>query len=421
MIKFKFTKQEISWALYDVANSAFVLIIITTIFQIYFKDIASKGIDGSISTSNWGFANALASSIIAVLSPFMGAVGSLKNNKKRLFVFFLFFGILFTLLFTTINEGDWLKCLIIFMLARIGWSGANLFYDAFLVDVTKKERLDWLSSIGFGLGYIGSVIPFLLVITIIIPIQIMNKSKLIPIIPSKISFIIVVVWWFIFSIPMIKNVKQIYFVENNSHFLKDSFKRLFNTFLEIFKNKIILIFLLSYFFYIDGIHTIFSMATAYGRDIGLDQITLITAILFIQIIAFPFTLMFGKLAQKKSPKIMIFIGICIYSIITLIGFFLPSMPTINLKIIFFWILAFLVATSQGGIQALSRSLFSKIIPRERATEFFGFYNIFGKFSIILGPFILGIFTRITGHSKYGILSLLFFFTLGAILLLKVKE
>ena len=417
----KFTKQEIGWVLYDVANSSFVLIIITTIFQIYFKDIASKSIESAISTSNWGFANSLASTIIALLSPFVGAFGSLKNKKKRLFSFFMFLGIIFTLLFVTINEGDWIKCLILFIIARIGWAGANLFYDSFLVDITKKERMDWISSLGFGWGYIGSVIPFLITIAIIIIFKNIQKTAAIPVIPSKISFIIVALWWFIFSIPMLKNVKQIYYTAETKNLIKNTFKRLFKTFIEVFKNRTIFVFLLSYFFYIDGVNTIFSMATAYGRDIGLGQITLIIVVLFIQIIAFPFSLIYGKLAQKKSPKIMILAGICVYSIITLLGFLLPSIPTLNLKIIFFWFLAFLVATSQGGIQALSRSLFGKIIPRERATEFFGFYNIFGKFSVILGPFLMGLIGRLTGYSRYGILSILIFFIIGGIFLLKLKN
>lgn len=413
--KLNFTKEEISWALYDVANSSFTLIIITTVFQIFFKDIASAGIDGAISTSNWGFANSLASTIIAILAPFIGAFGSIKNTKKKLFASFLFLGIIFTLLFTTINHGDWLWALFLFVIARIGWTGANLFYDAFLVDVTKKEKIDWLSTVGFGWGYIGSVIPFLGVIIIIM------KSKLTPIISSKISFIIVAVWWLIFSIPILKNVKQIYFIDIKTGLIKNTFKRLFATFFEIFKDKKIFIFLLSYFFYIDGVDTIFSMATGYGRDIGLDQSTLILAILFIQIIAFPFSLLYGRLSQKSSSKTMIFVGIIVYIIITILGFLLPSMPTMNLKIMLFWILAFLVATSQGGIQALSRSLFSKIIPKEQASEFFGFYNIFGRFSVIFGPFTMGLIGRITGQTKYGILSILLFFIIGGILLLKLKE
>ncbi len=419
--KINFTKEEISWAMYDVANSSFVLIIITTVFQIFFKDIASAGIDGAISTSNWGFANSLASTFIAILAPFIGAFGSIKNTKKKLFSSFLFLGIIFTLLFTTINQGKWLWALFLFIIARIGWTGANLFYDAFLVDVTKKERIDWLSTVGFGWGYIGSVIPFLIVIAIIFTYQIVLKSKLIPVIPSKISFIIVAIWWFIFSIPILKNVKQLYFVDEKTNLIKNTFKRLIKTFFEIFKNKKIFIFLLSYFFYIDGVDTIFSMATGYGRDIGLSQVTLISAILFIQIIAFPFSLLYGKLSQKSSSKTMIFVGIIVYSIITFVGFLLPSMPTMNLKVILFWILAFLVATSQGGIQALSRSLFSKIIPKERASEFFGFYNIFGRFSIIFGPLTMGLIGRLTGQTKYGILSILLFFIIGGIILLKFKE
>ena len=414
------TKQEKSWILYDVANSAFVLIIITTIMPIFFKDIASKGVDNAVSTANWGFANSAASLILVLLAPILGTLADYRNMKKRFLAFFIGMGILFTLLLIMINEGDWLKCLLIFVIARIGFAGANIFYDSLLPDITDRKRVDWVSSSGYAWGYIGSVIPFLLVIGIIFLGKNAGQSSAISVISARKSFLIVALWWFIFSIPILKNVKQNYFIEPAKHLIKHSFIRLFKTFKEIRKYKQGFLFLIAYFFYIDGVGTIITMATAYGRDIGLNVNVLISVILMIQIVAFPFALIYGKLANRFSAKIMLFYGIGIYVIITFIAFFIPVIPTMQMKIITFWILAFLVATSMGGIQALSRSFFSKLIPPQRSAEFFGFYNIFGKLAVVTGPFLMGLISRLTGHSRYGILSILVLFITGGVILANVR-
>ena len=414
------TKQERSWILYDVANSAFVLIIITTIMPIFFKDIASKGMDNAISTANWGFANSIAALILVILAPILGTFADYKDYKKRFLVFFISIGILFTLFLTIVNESAWLNCLLIFIIARIGFAGANIFYDSFLIDVTDKKRFDWISSNGYAWGYIGSVIPFIAVIVIIFLGKKSNPSAAISTISAKISFFIVALWWLVFSIPILKNVKQNYFIEPKKHPIKESFIRLFKTFKEIRKYKQAFLFLIAYFFYIDGVDTIITMAAVYGRDIGLSVTLLISAILMIQIVAFPFTLIYGKMADKFSAKPMLFVGIGIYVIITFMGFFLSVMPTMKMKIIIFWILAFLVATSMGGIQALSRSLFSKLIPPKQSAKFFGFYNIFGKLAVVIGPFIMGLISRITGHSRYGILSILILFIVGGIILANIR-
>ncbi len=417
----KLTKEEKSWILYDVANSAFVLIIVTTVMPIFFKDIASKGVADAVSTGNWAFANSLASLLLAFMAPIMGVFADYKLFKKRFLMGFLSLGILFTLLLTTVNEGDWLSCLIIFIFARVGFSGANLFYDAFLIDVTEKKRMDWISSCGFAWGYIGGAVPFVAVIAVIIIGMSSGTSSAISIGSAKIAFVIVALWWLGFSFPILKNVSQVHFIEPAEHPIKDSFIRLFKTFREIQKYKNAFLFLIAYFFYIDGVDTIITMATAYGRDIGLGITMLILVVLMIQVVAFPFALVYGKLAKKYSTKAMLFIGIGVYTLITLISFFLPALPTLQMKVLVFWVLAFLVATSQGGIQALSRSYFGKLIPVEHAGEFFGFYNIFGKFAAITGPFLMGLITRITGHSRFGILSIIVLFIVGGIFLIKVDR
>ncbi len=413
------TTQEKSWILYDVANSAFVLIVVTTVMPVFFKDVASRGIADAVSTANWGFANSAASLVLAVLAPIMGTFADYKGMKKRFFTGFLIIGIVFTLLLTSVNPGQWLKCLLIFVCARIGFAGSNIFYDAFLADVTEKERMNRISSSGYAWGYIGSVIPFLAVIALIYFSMSQEQSSGVPVTAAKAAFVIAALWWLIFSLPMLKNVQQRHYITPGENPIQDSFVRLVRTFKDIRQYRNVFLFLAAYFFYIDGVDTIITMATAYGRDIGLGMETLLLAMLMIQIAAFPFALLYGRLADRFSEKTLLYAGIAVYILITFTAFFLPVLPSIRMKIFVFWILSFLIATSMGGIQAISRSFFGKLIPRERSAEFFGFYNIFGKFAAITGPFLMGGIGRITGDSRYGVLSILILFIIGGVFLRKV--
>lgn len=417
----KYNKIEKSWIMYDVANSAFTLIIITTIMPIFFKDIASRGVDNAVSTSYWGFANSTASIILAFLAPLIGSFADIKGKKMKFFAMFFSFGMVFTLALLSLKEGDWVMCIIFFVAARVGWSGANLFYDSFLTDVTTNEKMDDVSASGFGWGYIGSVIPFLAIIAIVFMWKTPNQTGAVSLNAAKASFFIVALWWGLFSIPFFRNVRQKYYIEQNGNYVKESFARLFNTFREISKYKNIAIFLAAYFFYIDGVGTIISMAAVYGRDIGLSATLLISAILLIQIIAFPSSILFGKLAKKTSAKTMIYTGIVIYSIITVLGFIISDIQNTAIQTGIFWLMAVMVASAQGGIQSLSRSLYAKLIPKEKSSEFFGFFNIFGKFAAILGPALMGGIGLIFGNSRYGILSIFFLFLAGGIILKFVKE
>ena len=419
--KVRLTAEERSWILYDVANSSFILIIVTTVMPIFFKDVASRGIADSISTANWGFANSFASLILAFAAPFIGTFADYRNYKKRFFTGFLLAGVGFTFLLTTVDPGSWMNCLIFYMAAKLAYSGANLFYDSFLVDVAEKDRMDWVSSSGYAWGYIGGSIPFLAVIGVIFYTMSGSGSTIIPIFSVRFAFITVALWWGLLSIPMLKHVRQIHYLPLTQHPVRESLLRLLTTFKEIRKYKNAFLFLLAYFFYIDGVDTIITMATAYGRDIGLGTGMLIMVVLMIQIVAFPFALLYGKLSKRFSARGLLFVGISVYVLITLVSFFLPSLPTHDLRAAMFWVLAFFVATSQGGIQALSRSFFGKLIPPDRSAEFFGFYNVFGKFATITGPFLMGIVTRLTGHSRYGTLSLLILFIIGGFILARVKE
>ncbi len=417
----KFTREERSWILYDVANSAFVLVVVTAIMPIFFSDIAAANVDKSVSTAYWGFANSASSIILALIAPILGVFADVKGKKKKFFAFFFGFGLLFTLLLPVVGRGDWILCVILFVSARVGWSGANIFYDSFMTDVSCNDKMDDLSTSGFGWGYIGSVVPFLPIIALKFLWKSPGQTGAISLQVARVSFLIVAVWWFLFSLPMFKNVKQKHYIEKSQHNIKDAFLRLYETFKEIKQYKNIAIFLLAYFFYIDGVGTIISMSAVYGREIGLSTTVLLVAILMIQVVAFPFAILFGKLSHKFSPKKMIFAGIYIYIIITLLGFLLSFILNKNIQIAIFWIMAFLVASSQGGIQALSRSFYGKIIPKEKSSEFFGFFNIFGKFAAILGPSLVGIISLVAGSSRWGIIGLIILFIIGAIILRYVEE
>ncbi|MDO9263972.1 MAG: MFS transporter, partial [Desulfosalsimonadaceae bacterium] len=422
MKKNRLTREELSWVLYDVGNSAFVLVMVTAIMPIFFKDFAARGLPDATATANWGFANSAASLLLAFLAPVLGVMADYKGFKIKFFAAFMSLGLGFTLLLTLIQEGRWLPCLLLFVMARVGWAGANIFYDAFIVDVTADaadgDRMDRVSAAGYAWGYIGSVVPFLIIIGLILTGS-GDAYPSLPIVPTKIGFVIVAFWWLAFALPMLKNVKQKYAAPPSPAPIKEAFYRLWETFADIRRHRQAFYFLIAYFFYIDGVDTIISMSTAYGRDLGFSVTLLIIVILFIQIIAFPFALLYGRLAGRFSAKTMLMAGICVYCVITLMAFLLPEIPDINIKTAIFWVIAFLVGSSMGGIQALSRSFFGKLIPAENSAEFFGFYNVFGKFAAIAGPFLMGVVDRMTGHSRWGVLSILLLFIIGAWLLEKV--
>ncbi len=414
-----FTKQEISWILYDVGNSAFVLVIMTTLMPIFFKEVAAFDMPETLSTAYWGFANSGAALILALLAPLLGVFADYQGQKIRFFILFLTVGICFNLLLPFIGAGAWLTCLLFYVMARVGWAGANLFYDAFIVDVARPERMDRISAHGYAWGYIGGVAPFLMVIGLIMSAT-TDASDGLPADATRIGFVMVAVWWFIFAIPLILNVRQRYFIPAVSYPVSAGFKRLWKTFTNIRGHKPAFLFLIAYFFYIDGVDTIIVMAAAYGRDLGFGITQLIGVILFIQIIAFPCALVYGRLAVHFSPKTMLLAGIIVYGVITLLAFWLPVIADHQARVSVFWLIAFLVGSSMGGIQAISRSFFARLIPPECSAEFFGFYNMFGKFAAIIGPFLMGFVGMLTGHSRWGVLSILVLFFIGAVLLIRVK-
>ena len=415
----RFTREELSWILYDVANSAFVLVMVTAVMPMFFRDVVATELPNSLSTAYWGYANSTAALILAILSPFLGALADYQNRKKQFFLLFLFIGLLFTFSLPLVSTSQWLLCLVLFICARVGWAGANLFYDAFIVDVTRPERTDKISTQGYGFGYIGSVIPFLIIIALILYGR--GDSDALPVFETKVGFIIVAVWWLLFSIPFILTGKQVHYQPPPESLVFDTLRKLKNTLGNIRQYRQAFLFLLAYFFYIDGVGTVISMSTLYGRDLGFSATLLIIVLLFIQVVAFPFALLYGRLAGRFGTKNMLLVGIAVYCIVTFTAFLMPDVSNQQLKTALFWVIAFLVASSMGGIQALSRSYFSTLIPAEKSAEFFGFYNVFGKFAAIGGPFIMGFVTSVTGQSRWGILSIIILFFIGAFLLTKVEK
>jgi UMF1 family MFS transporter len=410
----KMTASERSWAFYDWANSAYTLIVVTAILPLYFKSSATEaGIDAATSTAYWGYANSFSTLIVSILAPILGTIADFKGYKKKFFVIFATLGVIFTLMLAVVPSDQWLVLLICFIVTSIGFTGANIFYDAFLVDVTTEERMDRISANGYALGYVGSIIPFVISIALIMTAQ-LNILPLSVTIASQIAFVITALWWGFFTIPMLKNVEQRYYLERVSNPVSTSFKKLYSTFKNIKAYKPVFIFLIAYFFYIDGVHTVINMSTAFGSDLGISSTTLLIILFMTQVVAAPFTVLFGKLGGKYSEKTMIMVGIFVYIIVCFYAYFLDSALD-------FWILAMLVGTSQGGIQAMSRSYFAKLVPKESSNEFFGFYSIFGKFAAILGPLLVGVTAQYTGNTNSGVFSLVILFIIGAIILLYVPK
>lgn len=409
--KMKLTKEEKSWIMYDWANSAYSLIIVTAILPIYFKYVAGNaGMEDATSTAFWGYASSFGTLLVSVLAPLLGTIADFRGYKKKFFACFAIFGIAMTFSLALVPSHSWIILLAVYVISHIGYQGANIFYDGFLVDVTTDERSDMVSSYGYGYGYIGSALLFVVVMIL----QVTNGFGVIDgDMIQKVCFVLTALWWLVFSIPFFKDVKQVHGMERTKNVISTSFKRLGSTIKDIKAYKSVAFFLIAYFFYIDGVDTIFTMATPFGTDMGIDQTTLIIILLMVNIVAFPFTVIYGRLAKKFGTKKMILTAIVVYIVICIFAIFMSTA-------IHFWILGFLVGTSQGGIQALSRSYFARIIPKDKANEFFGFYNIFGKFSAILGPLIFGLVTHITRRSQYGIMSLVVLFIIGGILFAKSK-
>ncbi len=414
--KKSFTKTEKSWILYDWANSVYATNILAVIFPIYFGSVCQA--NGADNLVLWSLGTSVSTFVVAILAPVLGALADHKGHKMKLFSLFLVLGVGFTLVSALFDQHQML--LVGYVLSHIGFSGSCLFYDSFLTDVTTPERMDRVSSWGYAMGYIGgSTIPFLISIVILF---VMGMDNLLA---FKLVIVLTSLWWAVFSIPFLRNVRQIHYIEAQKNLVRSTLSNLVRTARDIFSQKHIFLFILAYFFYIDGVGTIISVSTSYGSKLGLDNISMILALLMTQIVAVPFSILFGRLAGKIGALKALCGAVAVYFFICLVGFYMgfnienhPGDPqALTLSLVLFWCMAFLVGTVQGGIQAISRSHFGKLIPPERSNEYFGFFDIFGKFAAVIGPLLVALFTQLTGRDSVGVISLALLFLVGFVLLL----
>lgn len=402
-MKFKLTKNEKYWILYDVGNSAFTLLI-TTIMPIYFNHLAgSAGLSSVEYLAYWGYAASITTLIVAMLGPVLGSLADTKGFKKPIFLLALTLGAVGCISLGLAKQ--WLAFLIIFIIAKIGYSGSLIFYDSMLSDVTTEERMDRVSSLGFAWGYIGSCIPFILCLALVLGADFIGISMGTA---MGLSFLITAVWWVGMTIPLLRNYQQKFYVERQKNAVRESFKRIGRTLLNAKKEKKIFVFLLAFFFYIDGVYTIIDMATAYGSALGLDSTGLLLALLVTQIVAFPFAILFGRLAQRFAAEKLIMVCIVAYTGIAIFAMFLTNQTQ-------FWILAVLVGMFQGGIQALSRSYFTKIIPPSQSGEYFGLLDICGKGAAFVGTALVSAVSQATGNINKGVGVIAVLFIIGMVL------
>ncbi|MBS6943495.1 MAG: MFS transporter [Clostridiales bacterium] len=398
-MKFKLNALEKKWILYDVGNSAFTLLV-STIMPIYFNALAeSAGLSDVSYLAYWGYAVSASTILVALLGPTIGTFSDLRGWKKPIFLISLLIGAVGCVLLGILQS--WLWFLLLFILAKSAYSLSLVLYDSMLIDVTTEDRMDQVSSHGYAWGYIGSCIPFTISLLLILGCDTIGLST---VMATAIAFIMNALWWFFITIPLLKNYQQINYTTVKEPII-NNLKRVLTS---IKNNKKVLFFLIAFFFYIDGVYTIIEMATSYGKDVGIDDNSLLLALLLTQVVAFPFSLIFGKLAKKFPVKSLILSCIIGYFFIAVFALWLDTAWK-------FWVLAVFVAVFQGAIQALSRSYYAQIIPESQASEYFGIFDIFGKGASFMGTLLMGITTQITDNSKYGVVVIACMFVIGGII------
>ena len=410
MLGTKFTKAEKSWILYDVGNSALVLLA-TSVIPIYFNSLASADpAVEKVAVGAWGTGETVASLIIALLMPILGSIADMKGMRKKFII-----GTVGTGAIATVAMGfpsHWLTFLIVYVISAVMLNASFVFYDALLVDATTDERMDEVSASGFAWGYVGSCIPFIVCLLVVLnaeKIGISMKTAML------IAFVITAAWWVGFTVPMLKNVEQKSYKPYQPHAIANAVRGITTTLRNIWANEAMRYFILAYFFYIDGVHTVIKMSTSYGSNLGIAGTQLVLALLVTQFVAWPSSIIYGTLGRNIGTKPMILVGICGYFGITLFAaFFLRTALE-------FWILAICVGLFQGGIQALSRSMFGKLCPKDHVNEYFGFFDIFGKYAAILGTGLVSAFTFITGNPSLGVLSISLLFVAGFLVMLRVPD
>ena len=408
----KLTQREKRWIMYDVGNSAFVLLS-TAVVPIYANSLLeAAGQDNIVST--WGYAQTVASLVIALLMPILGSIADVQGMKIKFFLGFFLTGVVMCLGMSL--PLGWLAFLIVYVLATIGLNGSLTFYDSMLIDTTSNERMDKVSSHGYAWGYVGSTIPFIVCIAVIFggPALLGLDTAAC----TRISFLITALWWVAFTVPLLRSYRQVHYrttADHTAEAVRGTFRELAGTFRRIARDRSLLLFMIAFFFYIDAVNAVISMSTSYGTQLGIDSTQLVLALLVTQFVAFPCAILYGRLAGRFGAKRMIVIAVIAYlGIVMFAAFFLKTAVE-------FWILAILVGMFQGGIQALSRSYYGKIIPKDHANEYYGFYDIFGKTASVLGTFLVATTTAVTGNASAGVLSIAVLLAAALVLLLVQKD
>ena len=410
----KYTKLERNWVMYDVGNSALVLLN-TSVVPIYFNAINTGAHPAELVTA-WANAQTVASLVVALLMPVLGSLADYAGNKIKFFIGFFLTGLVLCLAQALPMAA--LPFLVVYVLCTIGLNSSMTFYDAMLTDVTTDERMDTVSSSGYAWGYVGSTVPFIVCLALIFGGP--SVLGLDTMLCTRLSFVITGAWWLAFTLPLIRTYKQKYGKERGKddtfgRIVARTFSGLGETMGRIARDKVLLTYMIAFFFYIDGVHTVISMATSYGSALGIDSTQLVLALLVTQFVAFPSAIIYGKLAGKFGTLRMIIVAVVAYVCIVLFAaFFLKTAVE-------FWILAILVGLFQGGIQALSRSYFGKIIPKEHSNEYYGFFDIFGRYASVMGTFLVGVITAATQNASLGVLSIGILLVMGFVMLMRLPE
>ncbi len=410
----KYTKMERNWVMYDVGNSALVLLN-TSVVPIYFNAINTGAHPAELVTA-WANAQTIASLVVALLMPILGSLADYTGNKIKFFTGFFLTGLVLCLAQAIPMSAT--IFLVVYVLCTIGLNSSMTFYDAMLTDITADERMDAVSSSGYAWGYVGSTVPFILCIALIFggP-SILGLDTLTC---TRLTFIITGLWWLAFTVPLLRTYKQRYGKERDAGGgvlanIAKTFTGLFSTMRSISRDRVLLVFMIAFFFYIDGVHTVISMATSYGSSLGIDSTQLVLALLVTQFVAFPSAIAYGRLSGRFGTLRMILIAVAAYvGIVLFAAFFLKSAVE-------FWILAILVGMFQGGVQALSRSYFGKLIPKERANEYYGFFDIFGRYASVMGTLLVSVVTSLTQNPSLGVLSIGILLVVGLVMLVKLSR
>ena len=399
---FKMTKEERNWVLYDVGNSAFTMLT-ATIMPIYFNHLAGQaGLESAEYLAYWGYAASIVTAIIVILGPTMGSLADTRNFKKKLFLGAVLLGVIGCTVLGGIQH--WLAFLAVFVLAKVGYSSSLIFYDSMLSDVTTDDRMDKVSSSGYAWGYIGSCIPFVLSLLLVLGYESIGLTFGGAMFAA---FALNGLWWLVMTLPLLKSYRQKHYVETGDRVFSESLTRIVETLRDMKNHKHVLLFVVAFFFYIDGVYTIIDMATAYGQALGLDSTGLLLALLVTQIVAFPFALLYGRLAHRFKTENIITVCIVAYIAIAVYAIFLRTQFQ-------FWVLAVFVGMFQGGIQALSRSHFAKIIPHEKSGEYFGLLDICGKGAAFLGTTLVSLLTQLTGDASRGVSAIAVLIVVGLV-------